>query len=38
MQYNKYKKITQPGKCSKCGNKNIFKSYRNACDSCIVQY
>jgi len=34
MTYNKYKKATTESRCVKCLEKNIFKSYRHACDPC----
>ncbi|EDK31303.1 hypothetical protein TTHERM_00646841 (macronuclear) [Tetrahymena thermophila SB210] len=34
MQYNKYKKSNTEARCVKCQQKNIFKSYRHACDKC----
>lgn len=34
LQFNKYKKITQPGKCNFCLNKNVVRSYMKACDTC----
>ncbi|EGR34012.1 hypothetical protein IMG5_027100, partial [Ichthyophthirius multifiliis] len=37
MQYNKYKKATSESRCSKCQQKNIFKSYRHCCDVCAKQ-
>lgn len=34
LQFNKYKKITEPGRCNFCHEKNVVRSYMKACDSC----
>lgn len=34
LQFGKYKKLTQPGKCNICQLKSIVNSYRNICDPC----
>ena len=34
LQYNKYKKITEPGKCNYCHQKVVVRSYMKACDPC----
>ena len=31
MQYNKYKKMSEPAKCAICAQKNVFRSYMAAC-------
>ena len=36
LDYGKYKPITVPGKCCKCAQKSIFKSYRTICDKCAT--
>merc|ERR1711981_615382 len=37
LDYGKYKPITTPGKCNKCLQKTIFKSYRTICDKCASE-
>jgi hypothetical protein len=34
LQFNKYKKQTEPSKCNICGLKVVVKSYHQACDHC----
>ena len=34
LQFNKYKKITEPGRCNYCHEKNVIRSYMKACDTC----
>lgn len=34
LQFNKYKKITQPSKCNYCHEKIVVRSYMKACDPC----
>lgn len=34
LQFNKYKKITEPGRCNFCHEKNVVRSYMKACDPC----
>lgn len=31
MQYNKYKKMSEPSRCKICLQKNVLRSYMNAC-------
>ena len=34
LKYNKYKKITEPGKCGLCLDKKVVRSYMKVCDLC----
>lgn len=34
MQYNKYKKMSEPSKCNICLQKNVTRSYMSACEPC----
>lgn len=34
IQYNKYKKMTEPAKCTYCHNKNVLRTYMRACEAC----
>ena len=33
-KYRKYKPLTAPGKCEKCGNRNVKAAYHHICDDC----
>lgn len=33
-KYRKYKPLTAPGKCVKCGNRNVKAAYHQVCDDC----
>ncbi|CBK23472.2 uncharacterized protein [Blastocystis hominis] len=33
-KYRKYKPLTAPGKCVKCGNRNVKAAYHQICDEC----
>lgn len=34
LKYGKFKKLKVPGRCQKCNNKCVLKSYRHNCDPC----
>lgn len=34
VQFNKYKKMTEPGRCHYCCDKNVVRSYMRACEIC----
>lgn len=38
LQFNKYKKITQPAKCNYCHQKVVVRSYMKACDPCAEEH
>lgn len=33
-KYRKYKPLTAPGKCVRCGNRNVKAAYHQVCDDC----
>ncbi|KAK8804264.1 riken cDNA family protein [Blastocystis sp. subtype 4] len=33
-KYRKYKPLTAPAKCEKCGNRNVKAAYHHWCDDC----
>lgn len=33
-KYRKYKPLTAPAKCEKCGNRNVKAAYHHLCDDC----
>ena len=37
IDYKKYKPLSQPGKCTDCGKKNVLKAYRALCDPCAIK-
>ena len=36
INFRKYKPLTSPGKCIKCEGRNVYKAYRQICDSCGI--
>jgi len=36
INYRKYKPLTAAAKCIKCEGRNIYKAYRQICDSCAL--
>lgn len=34
LQYNKYKKMTEPARCTLCQQKNVLRTYMSACEPC----
>ena len=37
LQFNKYKKMTEPAKCAFCNEKTVFRSYMRACQPCVEE-
>ena len=36
LQFNKYKRQTEPSKCNHCHLKVVVKTYHQACDPCAI--
>ena len=34
LQYNKYKRMTEPSRCALCHQKNVLRTYMTACEPC----
>ena len=37
LDFHKYKPLKEPGKCTKCEEKNVIKAYRMFCDNCATK-
>ena len=37
LRYGKYKPLTQPAKCTRCGEKRIKSAYHILCDACVEE-
>lgn len=38
LAFHKYKPLTDPAKCIKCGQKTVVKAYKIICDPCTIKF